>query len=415
MIVKISKSVVSGSVEAPRSKSWAIRLILLSAISSEETVIRGVPDSDDAEAALRMAEALGSMVIKQGDYIRVVPNSRQCGGYVNVGGSGTVMRLGVALAALCRNPVTIDGDETLRRRPVRELLESLRSLGVNVLGNSLPVTISGPVKGDYVEIRGDLTSQYVSGLMMLGLVSGITVRIIGELVSRQYVELTRRIIEESGCSVRTSGDVIVVNQCTPRIGVSNVPGDYALSGFYAALSLTTGGSVTVTGLPRPLGYGDDSLVNILSKMGARSVFSNGNWTIEGEGALRGIVVDLKDSPDLAPVLASIAPFAVGETMIMGVRHLAFKESNRLATISESLRAFGVNASYGEDFLRVSGSVTHGALVTCPSDHRIAMMSSVIGAGSDGETIIHNAECVNKSNRLFWRDLGRLGVRLIMVN
>ena len=411
MIIRISKSVAFGSVEAPKSKSWAIRLILLSAISSGETVICGIPDSDDVDAALRMIEALGSSVVRQGNCIIVVPNSRQCGGYVNVGGSGTVMRLGVALASLCGNPVTIDGDETLRRRPIRELLESLRNLGVNVSNNSLPVTINGPVKGNYVEIRGDLTSQYISGLMILGLVSGITIRVVGDLVSRQYVELTRRIIEESGCRVRMSGNVIMVNQCTPRVSLSNVPGDYALSGFYTALALTTGGSVTVTGLPRPLGYGDDSLVDLFNYMGARSVFNNGNWSVEGKGVLKGIIVDLKDAPDLAPVIASIAPFAMGETVITGVRHLAFKESNRLETISGSLRLFGVNVGYGDDSLRISGSVTHGALIKCPNDHRIAMMSSVVGAGSDGETIIHNAECVNKSNRLFWKDLEKLGIRV----
>ncbi|WP_291766373.1 3-phosphoshikimate 1-carboxyvinyltransferase [Caldivirga sp. UBA161] len=413
MIVRISRSVALGSVEAPRSKSWAIRLILLSAISDKETIICGIPDSDDADAALRMVEVLGSTVVKQGDCIRVIPNSRQCGGYVNVGGSGTVMRIGVALASSCRNPVVIDGDETLRRRPIRELLESLRKLGVNVDGNSLPAAINGPVKGNYVEIRGDLTSQYISGLMMLGLVSGITIHVIGDLVSRQYVELTRRIIEESGCSVGISNNLIKVNQCTPRISLSNVPGDYALSGFYAALALTTGGSVTVTGLPRPLGYGDDSLVNLFNDVGARSTFNNGNWSVGGREVLKGIMVDLKDSPDLAPVIASIAPFAVGDTVITGVRHLAFKESNRLVTISESLKAFGVNVNQGGDFLRISGSITHGALIKCPSDHRIAMMSSVIGAGSDGETIIHNAECVNKSNRLFWRDLRRLGVKVMV--
>ncbi|ABW02667.1 3-phosphoshikimate 1-carboxyvinyltransferase [Caldivirga maquilingensis] len=411
MIVRINKSVAFGSVKAPRSKSWAIRLILLSAISDEETTICSIPDSDDTEAALRMIEVLGSKVIRQGNCIRVIPNLRQCGGYVNVGGSGTVMRLGVALASSCRNPVIIDGDETLKRRPIRELLESLRSLGVNVNGDSLPVAINGPVKGNYVEIRGDLTSQYISGLIMLGLVSGITIRVIGDLVSRQYVDLTRRIIEESGCSVGVSNDVITVNECIPRISLSNVPGDYALSGFYTALALATGGLVTVTGLPKPLGYGDDSLVNIFSNAGARSVFSNGDWSVEGGGELRGIVVDLKDSPDLAPVVASIAPFASGETVITGVRHLAFKESNRLETISDSLRAFGVNVNHGDDSLRISGSITHGALIKCPNDHRIAMMSGVVAAGSNGESIIHNAECVNKSNRLFWRDLVKLGVKL----
>jgi len=411
MIVRITRSKALGLVEAPRSKSWAIRLILLSTISNGESTICGLPQSDDVEAAIRMAKVLGAEVKQSGECIVVTPNSKPCGGYVDVGGSGTTLRIGTALAATCRGSITIDGDETLRGRPIRELLESLEELGARVSGYSLPVTVTGPIKGGFVEVRGDLTSQYISGLMLTGLVVGLTIRVIGEPVSRQYIDLTRRVIEESGCSVHATGEAITINQCTPRLGTINVPGDYALSGFYAALALTTGGSVTVTGLPEPMGHGDDSVVNLFREMGAVSKFSNGNWTIEGEGGLSGVSVNLRDSPDLAPVMASVAPFAVGETVITGVRHLAFKESNRLVTMSSTLRAFGVHVQYGEDEIRILGSRTHGTVIKCPSDHRIAMMSGVIGAGSEGETTIDNAECVNKSNRLFWRDLSRLGINL----
>jgi 3-phosphoshikimate 1-carboxyvinyltransferase (EC 2.5.1.19) len=110
-------------------------------------------------------------------------------------------------------------------------------------------------------------------------------------------------------------------------------------------------------------------------------------------------------------MASVAPFAVGETVITGVRHLAFKESNRLVTMSSTLRAFGVRVQYSEDEIRILNSRTHGALIKCPNDHRIAMMSGVIGAGSEGETTIVDAECVGKSNRWFWRDLRKLGISL----
>lgn len=411
MIIRVSKSTAMGTVRAPGSKSWAIRLLLLSAISSGESTICGIPDSEDAEAALRMAEVLGAVVQVQGDCVVVKPNSRPCGGYVNVGGSGTVLRIGTALASSCSSPITIDGDETLRARPIRELLEALRGLGAEVSGYELPFTIKGPVRGGYVEIRGDLTSQYISGLMMLGLLVNLTVRVTGELVSRQYVELTRRVIEMGGCHVTINGDLIKVNECTPRLGGIKVPGDYALSGFYAALALATGGSVTVTGLPEPTGYGDDSIVKVLGEMGGLSRYSNGNWVIEYGGELRGLTVNLRDSPDLAPVIASIAPFASGETVMRGVRHLAFKESNRVVTISSVLQSFGVNVNYGEDFIIIRESRTHGAVVKCPRDHRIAMMSGVIGAASDGETIIEDAECVGKSNRWFWEDLRQLGVKV----
>ncbi len=407
MRVRVRRSVVRGIVEAPPSKSWAIRLILLASIADGESEILNVPEADDVKAALNMAKALGASIEYSNGVVRVRPMISNCGGYAYLGGSGTTLRIGLALASLCRNPITIDGDDTLRSRPIEDLVKALRALGASVAGDRLPLTVRGPVRGGLVEIRGDVTSQYVSGLMFLGSMVGLKIIVKGRLVSRQYPELTARILNEHGCLVEPIEGGYVVNPCRPRPVNRHVPGDYALSAFYSTSALATGGWVKVTNLPAPMGLGDDSIVDILGMMGAKSTYTDGSWIVEPGDSLKGIEVDLADAPDLAPVVASIAPFTQGVSKVTGVEHLAYKESNRLLTIVDTLRAFGVDASY-QGGIVIKGSSTHGAYVKCPNDHRIAMMAGVLGLASIGETIIDDAECVSKSNPQYWASLKALG-------
>jgi len=188
-----------------------------------------------------------------------------------------------------------------------------------------------------------------------------------------------------------------------------VPGDYALSAFPLVAGALTGGKVTVKGLPEPEGkFGDHKIIEYMKRFGAEVRYSNGSVTVEG-GELRGATVNLRDEPDLALPLAALAAEAKGESVLTGLRHLAYKESDRIKTIVETLRCFGVSAQTDGTSIRIWGGIKRRCKLKCPGDHRIAMMAAVMGSVMGSE--IDAAECVKKSWPEFWDVMESLGVKV----
>lgn len=405
----INPSRASGIISAPPSKSWAIRFALTASLASGESIIRNYPESSDASAALRLISALGAIVERRGSSILVRgPLSRRGGeAIIDLGGSGTTLRMGLALASI-HGGVVITGDSTLRARPLTDLITALRSLGAIIEGDSLPLRVRGGLRGGRVRIRGDISSQFISSLMMAGAASeeGVEIEVTTPLVSRPYIHMTADALAIFGCRTRIEDGFIASPPCIPQSSALDVPGDYALAAFYGGAAAASGGSINVTGLPAPPPWrGDSIVVSYMELMGLRSRVIGSTWVVEGSP--RGFIeLDLGDAPDLAPVLAGVAAVGDGARLI-GLSHLAYKESNRLVTIVESLREFGVNAVSGTDYLEVRGASPRRGLIRCGGDHRIGMLGGMIGAAW-GSTILE-AECVSKSNPNYWVDLSSLGV------
>ncbi len=388
MRAEIERSLVQGEVKAPKSKSFAIRISFLSLLTDVKTYF---PESEDVKRALEAVEAL-----KRGD------------SYIYVGGSATTLRMLIPIALALKRKVTIDGDETLRRRPITAIVKALRKAEFS--STSLPVTVSGELEEETV-IEGRESSQYISGLIFAYAILGRgRIVVVPPISSKSYIMMTIDLLNQLGGKVKMEGDVIEVEVGKLSPYNKEIPGDYLLSSFYGIASLVTGGKMVIHGLYDPPKYfGDHSIVELLRDMGAKSFYADGKWVLEGSGNYSPIDVNLDDSPDMAPSLAAISSVASGVSVLREVERLRIKESDRIATIIEGLKAFGVEAYYSGGNIYVRGSEPKRGHVVCPNDHRIAMMSADIAVRSGGE--IERAECVNKSNPRFWSDLMSLGGRV----
>jgi 3-phosphoshikimate 1-carboxyvinyltransferase len=406
MEVSVGPSRVEGRVEAPPSKSWGIRTIFYSLIN--RVTLSEVPNSDDIAAAINAVKALG-VKVENGSFEFEKPSSR---GYAFVGGSATTLRMLLPVAMVLGVELEVDGDESLRRRPLNEIVNLARRHGLEVTSERLPLKIKGELKEEEVEISGAESSQYVSGFMFAFAVRGHgRIRVLPPVSSKSYIMMTAELLTSQGVKVEIERDdvwEITVARGNPRPYEGKVRGDFALASFYAIASSVTGGRIEISGLYDPPSYfGDHSVVNLMAEAGVKSAVRNGTWIADGEPE-RGLRVNVDDAPDLAVSIAALAPFARTETVIEGVERLRIKESDRITTIISTLKAFGGRARY-DGRLVIEPSRLREGVIECPNDHRIAMLAAVLALTAGGKVL--KAECVNKSNPRFWDDLKGLGAEI----
>ena len=404
MMAVIKKSRISGSVKAPASKSHAIRLVMYSLIGGAN--VHGLPGSTDVAVAVDLVGRLG--IIRKGDRFFHHGGDLKHRADLYFGGSGTTLRMALPMLAYLGGEFKIDGDESLRARPVREEIMALSEAGVSFSSDSIPLRMSGRAKTDHITIKGSESSQSISGLIYALLMNGGgSIQIVPPIVSRHYIDLTCSILASLGADISFNGNIIRIRGGEMKEYSGHVPGDYLLSSFYAAAAYATDGHVSISGLPeQERWWGDHSIVGILQENGVESSFQDGTWNVTSSRSGRGMTIDISQSPDMAVSIAAFSPFLTGATTIYGTEGLKSKESNRIRTITETLSAFGLNA-------RTDGSITIDGqpsmvnpVLDAAGDHRIAMLASVLSLYAGGK--IMGAECVSKSNPQFFNDLAAMG-------
>lgn len=400
----IKPSRISGHVDAPQSKSIAIRLLFSSLMGKIE--LKGLEFSDDVSAAARVVEKLG--VRREGASYNSGTRPRDLG-KLDVGGSGTVLRFLIPVLACNGIGAHLDGDSSLRRRPLNVLTEWLRSHGVEVSGNSLPLKLEGEINTGEIVISGSESSQYISGFIFgLLLKGGGRIKLLPPVRSESYIRMTLTLLNSLGANVRYSGDLINVEPLeTPLQYVGPVPGDFLLSSFYALGAALTGGRVSIANLIRPeWSAGDSRIVGIIERSGPESLLLNDTWEVAAGKNIKPFSEDVLDSPDMAVPLAALASGSTGESGISGIELLKTKESNRVESITETLRNFGHHA-HANDVLAMSGAKSpHPGKTRDWGDHRIAMLGTLLSLKSGG--VVNGVETVNKSNPRFFDDMIKLG-------
>jgi 3-phosphoshikimate 1-carboxyvinyltransferase len=298
----------------------------------------------------------------------------------------------------------------MARRPIRDLVDALGQLGVRVdcPTGCPPLTVhGGRLPGGRARMRGDRSSQYFSALLMAGgLADGpLTLGVEGTLVSRPYLDITRRMIAQFGGRVEQSEHEFTA----PPVGAYR-PRTYAIepdasaASYPFALAAASGGCITVDGLGSDALQGDVAFADVLEQAGARVVRGPREIRVEGV-ALAGVDVDMHHISDTVMTLAAIAPLAQGPTTIRNVANIRIKETDRLAALVAELRRLGQEVTHGDDWLRLEPRPIVPAVVQCYSDHRIAMSFAVLGALREGVTI-EDPACVAKTYPGFWDDLAR---------
>jgi 3-phosphoshikimate 1-carboxyvinyltransferase len=324
-----------------------------------------------------------------------------------IGNSGTAVRFLAALAALVPGDVRLEGDAAMARRPIDDLVGALRDLGVRVdcPTGSPPLTVhGGRLTGGTVAMSGERSSQYFSALMLSGVAAegDISIRVAGRLVSRPYVEITRRMVADFGGRVDLEGEGFVVRAGTYRGRQYVIEPDASSASYPFALAAATGGSVTVPDLSPGALQGDYGFVEVLRRVGANVSDTANRTTVRG-GPRSGIDVDMHDISDTVMTLAAIAPLANGPTRITNVANIRIKETDRLAAVVAELERLGQGVKHGSDFLVIEPAPLRHALVRSYGDHRMAMSFAILGMAT-GKVAIEDPSCVAKTYPTFWDDV-----------
>jgi 3-phosphoshikimate 1-carboxyvinyltransferase len=337
------------------------------------------------------------------------------GGRLALRDSGTSLRLLLAVASLGESVSSLDGSPRLRERPIEPLVRALRGLGARVTGAAgaagLPLEAGGRrPAGGAVSVEGGLSSQFASALLLVAprLENGLDLTLVPPVVSLPYVELTVSVLARFGVAVERPAALRYVVRRSDYAGCRfTVEGDHSSASYFLAAAAIVGGAVRVTGILPDSGQPDARLAAILAAAGC-AVRRGRTWIeVRGGKLAGGIDVDLQDAPDLAPTVAVVASFAPGPSVIRGVAHLRWKESDRLGLLAQNLTALGRPAEAHADRLELGAArgELHGALVRTGSDHRMAMAFAVAGLRLGLE--LDDADCVTKSNPGFWQQLARL--------
>jgi 3-phosphoshikimate 1-carboxyvinyltransferase len=334
-----------------------------------------------------------------------------------VANSGTSMRFLTAMVAAGRGRYRLDGVPRMRERPIADLLEALEQLGVrakSVNGTSCPpvlIETEGLLGGD-VRIRGDISSQFLSGLLMAAPFARqpITITVEGPLVSQPYVEMTIQLMHWWGLGVqRLTPTTFRVRPRTPKLPHREwIEADASAASYLFAAAAITGGAVTVEGYipPAITLQGDMEFLHVLERMGCEIERDLHRNTVYAGGSLHGIDVDMNDISDTVMTLAVVACFAEGPTTIRNVAHIRHKETDRLAALAAELRRVGAEVEEFADGLTITPRPLHGAAIETYNDHRMAMSMALIGLRVPG-IVIKNPGCVAKTYPHFFTDLERL--------
>ena len=410
----VPRGQLSGVVTPPCSKSYAQRALAAALLADGETTLRNLDFCDDTLSAIRVIETLGAKVERVDERTVKVHGglAPQCNA-INVGESGLATRMFTPIASLCDTPITIEGKGTLLHRPMHMMIEPLRKLGVDVRDNGgrLPVEVCGPIKGGEIEVDGSISSQFLTGLLMaLPLAAEDTTIAVENAVSKPYLDMTIDMASKFGVQISHNDydEFYVEGDQKYEAADIAIEGDWSA----AAMLLVAGaiaGKVTLNNISQLSKQADVAICDALVRAGALVTSEPNSITAEHRD-LVGFEFDATQCPDLFPALAALAAAAEGESVIYGVHRLEHKESNRAETIATEYAKLGIEVELDDDVMRIRGGEIRSAEVRSHHDHRIAMSLAVSALRSDGEILIHDAECVAKSYPDFFEALESLRVK-----
>ncbi len=417
MVLSIApfKSPIVAEVSVPGSKSLTNRALVVASLAAGTSHLSNVLHSDDTRYMMTHLRTLGVSLDSTADLVEIegggglfpaVDASLLCGN------AGTTVRFLTALCALVPGSQTITGDQRMRARPIQDLVEALAGLGADIEASDgcPPVTVrSGVLRGGHVRVQANVSSQYLSGLLMISPYAQqpVTLDVVGEMVSPSYIELTLEVMAAFGVTVeRSEARRFSVPLQRYKARPFAIEGDATSAGYWWALAALTGSRITVRNVHAASHQGDVELLPILERMGCEISLRQG-VTVQGPAVLRSAgVVDMHRLPDGVMTLAVMAALARGETSIVNVANLRVKESNRLAALVTELHRVGIAAAELPDGLRIDGGEPHGAVIETYADHRMAMSFAILGARVPGMSI-RDPGCVSKSYPTFfqqWRAL-----------
>lgn len=417
MNVQIFPSAPTGTVKAIASKSAAHRLLICAAFADAPTTIRCEELNEDIRATVRCLEALGATITRDAPYYRVTPIEKlNQTATLDCGESGSTMRFLVPVVCMLGVDAKFVMAGRLPDRPLSPLREELERHGIAFSeAGSNPLTCTGAVTGTEFSIPGNVSSQFISGLLFALAISGKTGKILieGAMESTPYVDMTADALRLFGITVLRADNCLEIAENNGLRSPCEAPveGDWSGAAFPLCMGAIGTKPVTVRGLDLHSRQGDRAIVELLRRFGAK-VEEGADHVTVAPASLHGIRIDASQIPDLVPVLATVASVAKGQTVIYHAARLRIKESDRLQTTRATLTALGADLTETEDGLIIRGapSLTGGRVSSC-GDHRIAMSAAVASVACRDAVIIEDAHATAKSYPSFWNDMRSLGMDL----
>lgn len=409
---------VQGRIRPPGSKSLTNRALIVAALAQGVSRLQGVLDSQDTRVMIDSLQRLGLQV--RHDAAACTAEITGCGGQIPnpqadlwLENSGTSIRFLTAMCALGHGRYRLDGNERMRERPIGELVKGLQQLGVDLaceLGTECPPVVvrAAGLNGGATRVPGSVSSQFLSALLMAApAASGpLDIQIDGHLVSEPYIDMTMGVMAKFGVQVQTpEAGLYRIQPQAYKSCQYDIEPDASAASYFFALAAITGGEITVEGLSRWSLQGDIHFVEALEKMGCDVRYEQDAVTVRGK-PLKGIEIDMNAISDTAQTLAVVAPFAQGPTRIYNVKHMRFKETDRVTALVTELRRLGLQVDEAEDGLTVHPGPMNPATIATYNDHRMAMSFALIGLRTPG-IFIADPGCTAKTYPNYFEDLAAL--------
>ncbi len=411
MHIKFSPAVLSGGVTAIPSKSDAHRLLICAALADGPTRLSPAGVSDDIDATVDCLRTLGADLARTEDCHTVVPISAPADApLLDCRESGSTLRFLLPVAAVLCDGVGFAGGGRLPDRPLETLTRLMEDHGVSFSASRIPLRAVGRLRGGTFLLPGNISSQYLSGLLMALPMAAedSVIRLTTPLESSSYVDMTLSALARFGAAIHADADGYRIpgGQRLRTPGTVTVDGDWSNAAFFLAAGVLFG-SVTVEGLSPDSLQGDRAILPLLRRFGGE-VFWRDGAVIAKPAPLTGCEIDVSDIPDLLPILAVVASYAQGETRFTNAARLRLKESDRLQATAAMLRSLGGQAAELSDGLLVRGGALAGGETESFNDHRMAMSAAIAAAGCQGPVVLRDAQAVNKSYPSFFSVYRNLG-------
>ncbi len=412
---------LEGTISTPPSKSHTHRAFFLAAMADGHCVIDNVLLSEDTKATLNACKAMGAKIDSENrnDNDRTIiiegGNLHAPEDIVDTANSGTTMRLLTGIVSIFDKEVAITGDESLKKRPMGPLLESLRMNGVECSSNDgkPPVKIKGPNKGGKMEIDGSVSSQFITSILITApmLPNDTYLTVNGHILSDPYLDITQNMMRLAGaCCTRDHNKFHIKGNTGYSAFDYHVPADFSSAAF-PMVGAALNGKITVTDMDLTDPQGDRFIIDILKGCGAEIKVSGKNITV-CKGKLNAMDVDMGNTPDLFPVVAVLLSTANGNSRLYGAPQLRHKESDRIKSTVAMLKAIGADAEETDDGCLIYGkSKLTGGIVKTLGDHRILMSAAIASLVCDGPVEVDDNECYAVSYPNFPEDMRRIGMRI----
>ena len=418
--LKVKKSKLTGEILVPGSKSHSIRAFSLASIAEGKSYLHNVLLSADTISCIDAVKKMGAKVEVNNNNLSIegVGGKFKSTASINVGNSGTTLRILTALAALSEQEFHFDGDSSIRKRPMTSLFNALQLLGARIVSNNekCPFSVQGPIHGGETVVNG-ISSQFLTAVLLAApLIKEDTIIKVENLHEKPYVEITLSWLDKLNIKYENRGlDWFKIKGGQMYKGFeADIPADFSSACFPLSAAAVTKSEILIKGLDFNDFQGDKIIFEYLEKMGMIINKSNDGVLVKG-GDITGIDIDMNATPDALPAMAVIACSASGTTRLLNVKQARLKECDRISAIFNELSKMGARIEELEDGLIIHESTLKGTEVHGYDDHRMVMALSVAAMQSEGETIIDTAESINVTYPSFIKDFIKLGADFEKIN